>query len=134
MTRRLATVVLHWLELVLLMLLLASGVRSVALSWAFSLCGLAMVALALLGGLMNGPGPKLVGALRQAHPWLSRDMYALLGWASIAVLMVQLGMPLPGPDARQALLTLLGAGLLHGIFNLWRATALNDGALRRMLP
>jgi hypothetical protein len=61
-------------------------------------------------------------------------MYLLLGWASVSVLGGQVGVPLPGPDIRITLLIVLGAGLLHGIFNLWRSTALNDGAMRRMLP
>lgn len=134
MTRRLATVVLHWANLTLLLLLLASGAQSGPLVWAFVLCGAAMVALALVRGLMNGPGPKLSGGLRRLHPWLSRAMYALLGLAVLAVTAERLGLALPGPDARSLLLVLFGAGLLHGCFHLWRASALNDGALRRMLP
>lgn len=116
------------------MLVLAAGGESRLLAWAFGITGLAMTGLALAKGLMNGPGPKLTGALRGAHPWISRSMYVLLGWASLSVLAAEIGRPLPGPDTRSTLLIVLSAGLLHGIFNLWRSTALNDGALRRMLP
>lgn len=134
MTRRLATIILHWFTLTLLLLVLASGAQNALLAWAFALSGAAMVVLALWKGLLNGPGPKLEGSLRKAHPWMNRAMYGLLAWASLAVIAAQLQTPLPGPSLRIALLVLLGTGLLHGIFHLWRTTALNDGALRRMLP
>jgi hypothetical protein len=134
MSRRLATVILHWSNLILLFLLLAAGGDQPVLAWAFALVGLSMVGLAIVKGVMNGPGPKLQGFLRSTHPWLSRMMYLLLAWAALTILTAQIGSPLPGPGARQALLALLGAGLLHGCFHLWRASALNDGALRRMLP
>lgn len=134
MSRRLATICLHWANLVLLLMLPAAGSADTALAWAFSVSGLSMVLFALVGGIMNGPGPKLEGAVRKVHPWLSRFMYGLLAWVALATLSAQLSLPLPGPDARQAQLTLLGASLLHGCFHLWRASALNDGALRRMLP
>lgn len=134
MNRRLVTIVLHWSTLVLLLLLLASGTENVALAWAFAILGLALVATALLYGLMNGPGPKLDGMLRTAHPWMNRAMYVLLGWAAVVVLFHRLGISVPGPAPRSLLIILLGAGLLHGVFHLWRTTALNDGALRRMLP
>ena len=134
MSRRLATVILHWSNVTLLMLVLAAGGESRVLTWAFGLSGLAMGGLALAKGVMNGPGPKLAGGLRRAHPWISRLMYALLAWASLSVLASDMGFSLPGADVRSSLLVLLSAGLLHGVFNLWRSTALNDGALRRMLP
>ncbi|WP_295312657.1 hypothetical protein [Roseobacter sp.] len=134
MTRRTLTVILHWSVLCLLMLLLAAGSSHAVLSWAFGLAGLAMTGLALVFGLMNGPGPKLTGGLRAAHPWVHRALYALLGWSALAVLTAAAGNALPGPSPRNLLVALLGAGLLHGIFNLWRSTTLNDGALRRMLP
>ncbi|WP_299679298.1 hypothetical protein [uncultured Roseobacter sp.] len=134
MTRRRATIVLHWLVLTLLLLALAAGLESAALNAAFGLAGLAMVALAVIFGLMNGPGPKLDGALRAAHPWLSRGMYALLAWASASTLAAALGTMLPGPSPRDLMVTLFAASALHAIFHLWRHTALGDGALRRMTP
>ena len=134
MTRRRATILLHWSVLTLLMLTLAAGLENAILNTAFGLAGLAMVALALIFGLMNGPGPKLEGALRAAHPWLSRGMYLLLAWASLAALMPTFGIALPGPTPRNLMVTLFAASALHAIFHLWRHTALGDGALRRMTP
>lgn len=134
MTRRRATILLHWLVLTLLMLALAAGLESAALNAAFGLAGILMVGLALVCGLMNGPGPKLEGALRRAHPWLSRGMYVLLGWASVSSLAAAIGTTLPGPTPRDLMVTLFAASALHGIFHLWRHTALGDGALRRMTP
>jgi hypothetical protein len=45
-----------------------------------------------------------------------------------------LGRALPGPEARVLLLALLAVTLLHGVFNLWRQTALGDGARHRVTP
>ncbi|MCV3273008.1 hypothetical protein [Roseobacter sinensis] len=134
MTRRRATILLHWSVLTLLVLALAAGGESAALNAAFGLAGLAMVALAIIFGLMNGPGPKLDGALRAAHPWLSRGMYALLAWTSVSTLAVVVGAALPGPSTRTLMVSLVAASSLHAIFHLWRHTALGDGALRRMTP
>ena len=61
--RRITTITLHWLTLILLVLLLAGGPVP-GLAWAFAICGLLQCAIALLMGLMNGPGPKLKGELR----------------------------------------------------------------------
>ena len=88
----------------------------------------------LVLGLMNGPGPKLEGVFRAAHPWLSRIMYAALGLVSAATLWVMLGNKLPGPGLPELYFYLFSASALHGIFHLWRHTALGDGALRRITP
>lgn len=132
--RRRATIVLHWLNAMLLLFLLGDGGATAWLAWAFAATALAMTALALVFGLMGGPGPKLEGALRVAHPWMHRALYALLAWSALATGAAQLGSPLPGPEARTLLLALLAAALIHGVFHLWRHTALGDGALRRMTP
>lgn len=131
--RRTATITLHWLSLVLLVLLMAGGPLP-ALAIAFGVSGLCMCALALVGGLMNGPGPKLEGALRRAHPWLSRAMYLALGCTAGLTLWVQFGGAWAGPPLRDLYFYLLSASVLHGIFHLWRHTALGDGALRRITP
>lgn len=131
--RRTATIMLHWLSFVLLVLLLAGG-PSPALSWAFGLSALGMCVLAITGGLMNGPGPKLEGPLRTAHPWMSRAMYAALGTGAALTLWAQIG-GTPGPGTlAHFYVYLFAASALHGIFHLWRHTALNDGALRRITP
>jgi hypothetical protein len=131
--RRTVTIILHWLTLVLLVLLIAGGPVP-ALAWSFALAGLVQCATALAGGLLNGPGPKLEGALRAAHPWMSRAMYLALGLVSGATLWVQLGYTLPGPPLGALYFYLFSAASLHGIFHLWRHTALGDGALRRITP
>ncbi|MEO1140630.1 MAG: hypothetical protein AAFW87_14385 [Pseudomonadota bacterium] len=135
MSRRLLTSILHWVTGLSLLFLLSVDHRIYGgLGWTFILSGGAMCVTALLCGLMNGPGPALKGVLRVAHPWLNRAMYLLLAWAVVALAATSLGHPLPGPDARPLLLMLGAASLGHGIFHLWRHTALRDGALRRITP
>lgn len=130
--RRRLTILLHWSVLALLMLILGYGPTPV-LAWAFGAAGLVMVALALVAGLMSGPGPKLEGGLRAAHPWAHRALYALLALTCLLTLWTQLaGQQVP--DLSRLYVGLLGIGMLHGIFNLWRHTALGDGVLRRMTP
>ncbi|MEO0401563.1 MAG: hypothetical protein AAF214_04240 [Pseudomonadota bacterium] len=131
--RRIATITLHWLTLLLLVLLFAGGPLPV-LAWAFGIAGLAMGALALVKGLVNGPGPKLEGALRTAHPWLSRAMYIGLAFVCGVTLWDQLGGTWNGPPLPALYFYLLSASALHAIFHLWRHTALGDGALRRITP
>lgn len=134
--RRLTTQVLHWSTGILLVFLLSVDDRIYGgLGWAFVVCGGALCLLGLTMGLMNkDPGPALRGLLRRAHPWLSRAMYCLLGWAVIALATGATNRPLPGPGARDLLLILGAAALGHAIFHLWRHTALMDGALRRIVP
>lgn len=132
--RRRATIGLHWGTAALLLFVLGDGGATPSLSLLYSATALAMCGLALGLGLMNDPGPKLSGALRLAHPWLHRGLYVLMAWGAAALGAEALGRPLPGPAARSLLLALLAAGLLHATFNLWRHTALGDGALRRIVP
>jgi cytochrome b561 len=132
--RRRATIALHWLNLLLLLFVLGDGGATAWLSLLYAACALGMCALALVFGLMSGPGPKLEGALRILHPWFHRALYALLGWGAVVLAAETLGHTLPGPAARQLLLSLLAASAIHTVFNLWRHTALGDGALRRITP
>ncbi|SEM12552.1 hypothetical protein SAMN05443999_11351 [Roseovarius azorensis] len=132
--RRRATVILHWLNAILLLFVLGDGGATLWLSLTYAATALGMCALALSLGLMNGPGPRLEGALRTLHPWLHRAVYLLLGWGAIALAAQVTGHGLPGPEARMLLLALLAVILLHATFNLWRHTALGDGALRRITP
>lgn len=132
--RRRATIILHWLGAALLLFVLGDGGTTAWLSLAYATCAMTMSALALAFGLMNGPGPKLEGAFRVAHPWLHRGLYLLMGWGAVALSGETLGAPLPGPAARTLLLALLAAALIHAVFHLWRHTALGDGALRRITP
>lgn len=132
--RRRVTIALHWLTATLLLFMLGDGGATAWLAWLFALSGIVMVALALAFGLMNGPGPKLDGLFRVAHPWLHRALYGLIAWSAVAALAETLAHPLPGLQARKLLLVLLAAALLHAVFHLWRHTALGDGALRRITP
>lgn len=133
--RRRATIVLHWSTAALLLFVLAAGPGAVALlDWAYALSATAMAGLAAVFGVMNGPGPKLEGAFRVAHPWMSRGLYLLLGWSALTLVAAQIARPLPGPEPRTMLLVLLAAAMIHAVFNLWRHTALGDGALRRISP
>lgn len=131
--RRQLTTALHWANLLLLVLLVAAGPVP-GLAWAFVATGLGMVLIAVVAGLLNGPGPKLEGVLRAAHPWLSRGMYAALAAVAGVTLMYLLDI-WTAPIALQDLyFYLLGAASLHGVFHLWRHTALGDGALKRITP
>lgn len=131
--RRTLTITLHWLCFVLLVLMVAGGALPV-LAWSFGSAGLIMCALGLTRGLMNGPGPKLEGALRAAHPWLSRAMYAALGAVAALTIWDQMGGTWAGPSLAEIHFYLMSASALHAIFHLWRHTALGDGALRRITP
>ena len=131
--RRSATITLHWATLLTLILLVAGGPIPV-IAWSFALSGLAMCALALVFGLMSGPGPKLEGALRLAHPWMNRAMYAAVGGVAGATVWRLTGGVWHGPALTDLYFYLMSASALHAIFHLWRHTALGDGALRRMTP
>ncbi|WP_299656306.1 hypothetical protein [uncultured Tateyamaria sp.] len=131
--RRTATISLHWLSFVLLILLVAGGPIP-AIGWAFVLSSLLMCAVAAVRGLMSGPGPKLEGTLRAAHPWLSRAMYVALGFVALVTGWQLAGGEWSGPPLVNLHFYLLSASSLHAIFHLWRHTALGDGALRRITP
>ncbi len=133
MNRRTLTVALHWTNMFLLIVLVVAGPVP-ALAWIFVVTGGTMVGLALVRGLMNGPGPKLEGFVRAAHPWLSRGMYAALGATALATLLRLLGIWTPPVALQQLYFYLLSAASLHGVFHLWRHTALGDGALKRITP
>lgn len=127
------TILLHWSLLAMLAALLA-GAEHPVLYWAFGMGGLAMGALALGFGLLSRPGPKLEGVLRAAHPWMHRAMYALLVLVCALTLHARLAGGLAAAELRQWYMILFSVAALHGIFHLWRHTALGDGALRRMTP
>ncbi len=133
MNRRRATILLHWFSFMSLMLLLAGGPIP-ALGWAFATSALMMTGIAIARGLMSGPGPKLEGWLRHAHPWLSRGMYALLAFSAGLTIAYLLGWGTAGIRLSDLYFVLMSVASLHGIFHLWRHTALGDGAFRRMTP
>jgi hypothetical protein len=131
--RRRATILLHWLNFVLLILLLAGGPGPI-LGWAFVLSAVAMCLLAVVGGLLNGPGSKLEGWLRVAHPWLNRGMYLILLASALVTALALLGRwsgPVTLKEVHFYTLSLSG---LHALFHFWRHSTLGDGALRRITP
>ncbi len=122
---------LHWASLALVILALAQGL-SPALRWGFAgVAGLWLAGFALWGNLAR-PGPALTGLARRSFGLMHLALVAALALCALAALLAPDG-PLDG-TARLAFLGLLGAGLLHGIFHLWRHTALGDGALRNITP
>ncbi len=133
MTRRALTVLMHWSVVFLLLAMLKGGTSAPSVRWAFVLAGGLWAGIALGRGVLGRPGPKLAGVALAAYLPMHLGLYALLGVA-VALNAAELaGMILPG-RAWIALLLLLGAGALHGIYHMWRHTALNDGALRLMTP
>ena len=133
MTRRRATILSHWAAFLLLILLVAGGPIP-ALAWAYVAASALMCALALVFGLLNGPGPKLEGAARALHPWQSRGMYLVLGLTGAATLAHLLGQWTFDLRLEQVWFVALSVSSLHAVFHLWRHTALGDGALRRITP
>lgn len=133
LTRRRATIALHWALVLLLMLMVSDGGRFGLVLWAFVAAALVFGTLALWRGLMTRPGPKLTGVARAVHPWQHRALYALAVLVALITAAEALGQVVgPDPDAAQGVL--LFAVMLHAIFHLWRHTALRDGALRIITP
>lgn len=133
MTRRSLTILLHWGTLLLVLAMIKGGSAAPVLRWSFVVAGGLWVGLALGLGLLGKPGPKLRGGLRTAYPWMHRIMYALVAVAVAVNLAALLGLA-PLDWAWQSLLVILSASALHGLFHVWRHTALYDGALRMMAP
>ena len=133
MTRRRATILSHWAAFLLLILLVAGGPIP-ALAWAYVAASALMCALALVFGLLNGPGPKLQGGMRALHPWQSRAMYLVLGLTGAATLAHLLGQWTFDLRLEQVWFVAQSVSSLHAVFHLWRHTALGDGALRRITP
>ncbi len=89
--------------------------------------------MTLVKGMMCKPGPKLTGGLRAAYPWMHRGLYGVLAVTVALNALALLGV-LPHDTGWTALLVLLAAGTLHGLFHFWRHNVLFDGALRIMTP
>lgn len=133
MTRRRATILSHWAAFLLLILLVAGGPLPV-LAWGYVAATAVMCALAVVFGLLNGPGPKLTGAMRALHPWQSRAMYLVLGLTGLATFAHLLGRWPFDLRLERLWFVALSLSSLHAVFHLWRHTALGDGALRRITP
>ena len=133
MTRRRLTIILHWSILMLVLVMVKGGTSAPVVRWAFVIGGALWVGMALVKGMMCKPGPKLQGPLRRAYPWMHRGMYTVLA-VTVALNAAALLGWMPHDTGWVALLVLLGAGALHGLFHFWRHNVLFDGALRIMTP
>lgn len=133
-TRRRATILLHWLVTLALILMMSDGARFAWLLWGFVLACLGFAAVGLVFGLMTRPGPKLTGIIRAAHPSLHRVMYWLMAGTALVVAADALGYATPGVTGALAQMVLFSAASLHAIYHLWRHTALRDNALRIITP
>jgi cytochrome b561 len=121
----------HWGALALIVLILLNGLSG-ASRWALIVvAGLWALGYAAYGHLAR-PGPALTGIARSGFNAMHVIVLASLEVAAVAALLAPNG-PLDG-GARVIFLLTLGLGLLHGIFHLWRHTALGDGALRNITP
>ncbi len=133
MTRRRLTILLHWSTLMLVLVMVKGGTSEPWVRWTFVMGGTVWIGMALIKGMMCKPGPKLTGSMRTAYPWMHRGMYAVLAIA-VALNAAALTGWMPHDTGWVALLVLLSAGALHGLFHFWRHNVLFDGALRVMMP
>jgi len=122
---------LHWAAFCLLLAALTAGLTP-AIRWALvGVAGIWGLGFAVFGHL-GRPGPALTGiAGRGFVPMHIGLLLAVVICAGMAIFAA------PGPlegAPRVTFLVTCGLGLLHGIFHLWRHTALGDGALRNMTP
>ena len=122
---------LHWSVVLLVLSLLAFGNLAV-LKWALIICVGVWYAGFFAFGLLARPSPALTGVVKN---WFMPAHLVMRGLPGILAVAVANAPPGALTDRAwiMAVVT-LGAGLLHGIFHLWRHTALRDGALRNMLP
>jgi len=131
MTRRRFVIFAHWSTAFLLAVLLVKGpTATIWLTSAFA--GLTFVWFAsyvFARGPLGKPGPKLVGVLKPIHRAQHHALYLLIAAAGVASVTV-----FEYHSTGRALTVLLFLGLLHGLFHMWRHTALFDGALRTILP
>lgn len=123
-------IALHWAMLALVLSVWLGG-GTVVLALA-AVGSAAFAGLYALQGLSHGPGPKLWGLLRPLHRWQHRLIYVML--MAFAVICIA-GLFGRGDALRHGFSGwFVAVGTLHGLFHLWRHTALGDGALRRMTP
>lgn len=132
--RRNLVIALHWACVFLILTMIKGGVST---AWVLALF-VGLVALwsgmTLVWGQMARPGPRLGPALRRGYPWMHRALHLLLALTALAILLRLLDRPLPFLDAWVMLLVTLSAGAFHGLFQVWRHTALYDNALAAILP
>lgn len=126
-------ILLHWTVFMLLWIMVKGGEGAEGIRWAFVVAGAIWIGMTLARGMMARPGPKLQGAFRRWFRTMHAGVYALMAVAVVLNATALLDLT-PLRWAWNSLLALLGVGTIHGIFHLWRHTALNDGALRMITP
>ncbi|WP_298434141.1 hypothetical protein [uncultured Jannaschia sp.] len=114
---------LHWTALIAMVAWLFGALPG----WALALHALGWGTITAVFGLRGGPSPALKGALRRVAHLAHAVLLALYGLAALAT-------ALDLAAARALVLATLAAAALHAVFNLWRASVLGDGALRRITP
>jgi len=115
---------LHWTALIGI----AGWLFDAVPGWLLALHALGWGAVSAVWGMRAGPSPALKPpAIRQAA-WLGQ--IGLLALYAIGALLAAFDVA----GARPVLLVVIAVASLHGVFNLWRATVLGDGALRRITP
>lgn len=134
MTRRGAIVALHWASFLLILIMIKGGVSSPWALWLFVGVVTLWEGMTLSKGLLGRPGPKLSPPLRRAYPWMHRGLHILLTLTALACLFRLAGQPLYYLDAWIMVNVTLAAGAFHGVFHVWRHTALYDNALHLILP
>ena len=131
---RTAVITLHWAAAFLILTMIKGGVSTPWVLALFVAIIALWLAITLIKGMRARPGPKLSPTLRKAYPWMHRALHLLLGLTALAILFRLIGQPLGWLDAWSLLLITMAAGAFHAIFQIWRHTALYDGALRLILP
>lgn len=133
MTSRGVNIALHWAVVLLVLAMMKGSAADATFRWSLIGVGGLWVIIAVLRGPLAMPGPKLGPELRRIYRPMHYGLYGLLGLAVIANATSLLGY-IADIYAWYALLILFGAGMFHALFQLWRHTALYDGALRTITP
>ncbi len=131
MTRRRLVIFAHWSTAFLLAVLLIEGPSAATwLVMTFAVISAIWVASYVIArGPLGKPGPKLLGGVRTFHTAQHHALYLAMAAAAFFSVTAR-----ASEATGRALKVLLFLGLLHGMFHVWRHTALFDGALRTITP
>ncbi|MEM6386135.1 MAG: hypothetical protein AAF718_07860 [Pseudomonadota bacterium] len=128
---RRAVILLHWLSFLLVYL-----IWSTTPDWPPWLVQPFVAITAVWVGLLVvrrrvffKPGPKLDGGARLAHRLQHPVLYLSLVGMALVFLTNQ-----PERVTYIVVQVIFFGGLMHGLFHLWRHTALYDGSLRNITP
>jgi superoxide oxidase len=133
LSKRGLKIALHWAVVLSILAMVEGGTANTIIRTGFSGLVLIWLALALSGGVLGLPGPKLTGVARDLYRPMHLALYLLLGLTALVNAGELLNLLAPGLTWT-LLLILLTFGTFHAIFHLWRHTTLYDGALRLITP